>query len=101
MDTSRRQDQVLVGGSSTRTNVVINNIPSATFGSKVEVTVQALDWSGYEGDSAPPQTVSRAAYTPSGGAITVPLTGLNAMSAYRVTVTPNGGGTCTKLTTFP
>ena len=45
--------------------------------------------------SAPPQTISRAAYTPSGGSITVPLTGLNSMSAYRITVTPNGGGTAT------
>ncbi|MET9084855.1 CBM35 domain-containing protein [Streptomyces sp. NPDC004237] len=95
LDTGRKQAQVIVGGSSTDTNVVINNIPSATFGSKVEVTVQALNWSGYEGASAPPQTISRTAYTPSGGSITVPLTGLNSMSAYRITVTPNGGGTAT------
>lgn len=95
LDTGRKQAQVIVGGSATDSNVVINNIPSGTFGSKVEVTVQALDWSGYEGASAPPQTVSRTAYTPSGGSITVPLTGLNSMSAYRITVTPNGGGTAT------
>ncbi|MCI3273502.1 carbohydrate-binding protein [Streptomyces cylindrosporus] len=95
LDTSRKQAQVIVGGSATDSNVVINNIPSATFGSKVEVTVQALDWSGYEGASAPPRTISRTAYTPSSGSITVPLTGLNAMSAYRITVTPNGGGTAT------
>ncbi|MFJ9561080.1 carbohydrate-binding protein [Streptomyces fuscichromogenes] len=95
LDTSRKQAQVIVGGSSTDTNVVINNIPSATFGSKVEVTVQSLDWSGYEGASAPPKAISRTAYTPSGGSITVPLTGLNSMSAYRITVTPNGGGTAT------
>ncbi|MGR6968713.1 carbohydrate-binding protein [Streptomyces cynarae] len=93
LDTARKQAQVIVGGSSTDTNVVINNIPSATFGSSVEVTVQALGWSGYEGASAPPQTISRAAYTPSGGSVTVPLTGLNSMSAYRILVTPNGGGT--------
>ncbi|MFF0079577.1 carbohydrate-binding protein [Streptomyces canus] len=95
LDTGRQQAQVIVGGSASDSNVVINNIPGATFGSKVEVTVQALDWSGYEGASAPPRTVSRAAYTPSGGSITVPLTGLNSMSAYRITVTPNGGGTAT------
>jgi hypothetical protein len=89
---------VIVGGSAADSNVVINNIPSATFGSNVEVTVQALDWSGYEGASAPPQTISRTAYTPSSGSITVPLTGLNAMSAYRITVTPNGGGTATAPT---
>ncbi|MET9827960.1 CBM35 domain-containing protein [Streptomyces sp. NPDC006385] len=93
LDTGRKQAQVIVGGSATDSNVVINNIPSATFGSKVEVTVQALGWSGYEGASAPPQTISRAAFTPSGGSVTVPLTGLDPMSAYRITVTPNGGGT--------
>ncbi|MFK0110700.1 CBM35 domain-containing protein [Streptomyces sp. NPDC091217] len=95
LDAGRKQAQVIVGGSSTDTDVAINNIPSATFGSKVEVTVQALDWSGYEGASAPPQTISRTAYTPSNGSITVPLTGLDSMSAYRITVTPNGGGTAT------
>ncbi|MFG3289185.1 carbohydrate-binding protein [Streptomyces sp. NPDC048179] len=95
LDTSRKQAQVIVGGSAADSNVVINNIPSATFGSQVEVTVQALDWSGYEGASAAPRTISRTSYTPSGGSITVPLTGLNAMSAYRITVTPNGGGTAT------
>ncbi|MER5430208.1 CBM35 domain-containing protein [Streptomyces sp. NPDC002588] len=95
LDTSRKQAQVIVGGSATDTDVVINNIPAATFGSKVEVTVQALDWSGYEGASAPPRTISRTAYTPSSGSVTVPLTGLNAMSAYRITVTPNGGGAAT------
>ncbi|MFG2374238.1 CBM35 domain-containing protein [Streptomyces sp. NPDC048504] len=98
LDTTRKQAQVIVGGSASDTNVVLNNIPSATFGSKVEVTVQALNWSGYEGASAAPVTISRAAYTPSSGSVTVPLTGLNAMSAYRVTVTPNGGGTATAPT---
>ncbi|MCQ9181756.1 carbohydrate-binding protein [Streptomyces sp. IBSBF 2953] len=93
LDTTRKQAQVLLGGSATDTNVVVNNIPSATFGTKVEVTVQRLDWSGYDGVSAPPKTISRAAFTPSSGSITVPLTGLNPMSAYRITVTPNGGGT--------
>ncbi|MFG3022484.1 CBM35 domain-containing protein [Streptomyces sp. NPDC048254] len=98
LDTTRKQAQVIVGGSASDTNVVLNNIPGATFGSKVEVTVQALNWGGYEGASATPLTMSRAAYTPSGGSITVPLTGLNAMSAYRITVTPNGGGTATAPT---
>ncbi|WP_078899292.1 MULTISPECIES: carbohydrate-binding protein [Streptomyces] len=93
LDTGRKQAQVVLGGSATDTDVVINNIPSSTFGSKVEVTVQALDWAGYDGVSAPPQTISRAAFTPSSGSVTVPLTGLNRMSAYRITVTPNGGGT--------
>lgn len=96
LDTTRKQAQVILGGGSgTAANVVINNIPSATFGGSVEVTVQALGWSGFEGASAPPQTISRATYTPSGGSITVPLTGLNSMSAYRITVTPDGGGTAT------
>jgi hypothetical protein len=95
LDTTRKQAQVVLGGSASDTNVVINNIPSATFGSKVEVTVQEDDWSGYEGASAPPRTISRTSYTPSGGSLTVPLTGLNSMSAYRITVTPDGGGTAT------
>ncbi|HEU5429078.1 MAG TPA: CBM35 domain-containing protein [Actinocrinis sp.] len=92
LDTTRKQAQVILGGSSADTNVVIKNIPSSTFGSRVEVTVQKDDWSGYEGAAGTPQTLARTAYTVSGNSITVPLTGLNAMSAYRITVTPDGGG---------
>ncbi|WP_052397802.1 carbohydrate-binding protein [Streptomyces sp. NRRL F-5123] len=93
LDTARRQAQVVLGGSAADTDVVINGVGRGTFGSKVEVTVQEDDWSGYEGASAPPRTISRTAYTPVHGSLTVPLTGLKAMSAYRITVTPDGGGT--------
>lgn len=92
LDTAKQQAQIILGGSATDTSVVVKNISGSVFGGRVEVTVQADDWSGYEGSAAPPRTLARTAYTVANGSITVPLTGLNSMSAYRIVVTPDGGG---------
>ncbi|WP_327721521.1 cellulosome protein [Streptomyces sp. NBC_00490] len=94
LDTARKQAQVLLGGTSGDVNTVIRNVP-ARFGKKVNVTVERIGWSGYEGAAAP-GVVSRATtQVAKNGSINVPLTGLDAMSAYRVTVNPAGSGSPT------
>ena len=87
-DTSKDQAQVILGGSSGATNTVINGISSSVFGSNVTATVEETDWSGYAGAGRAPQVISRATYSTSSGSITVPLTNMNAMSAYRIVLTP-------------
>ncbi|MBO4253129.1 CBM35 domain-containing protein [Streptomyces griseorubiginosus] len=95
LDTSRKQAQVLLGGASGSVDTVIQHVPSS-FGSSVNVTVERTAWSGYEGSAAAPGVVSRTTATVAAdGSVTVPLTGLDAMSAYRVTVNPDGTGTPT------
>jgi hypothetical protein len=87
-DTSKDQAQVILGGSSGATNTVINGISSSVFGSNVTATVEETDWSGFAGAGRAPQVISRSTYSTSSGSITVPLTNMNAMSAYRIVLTP-------------
>jgi hypothetical protein len=91
LDTNRKQAQVLLGGgTSGSVNTVIQHIP-VSFGNHVNVTVERTAWSGYAGAGAAPAVLSRSTATVTAdGSITVPLTGLDPMSAYRITVNPAG-----------
>ncbi|MEU1519869.1 CBM35 domain-containing protein [Streptomyces sp. NPDC005811] len=93
LDTDRKQAQVLLGGgTSGSADTVIQHIPSS-FGSNVNVTVERTAWSGYEGGAPAPGVLARSTYTVAAdGSITVPLTNLDPMSAYRITVNPGGSG---------
>jgi hypothetical protein len=92
LDTGRKQAQVLLGGTSGAVDTVIQHVPSA-FGRRVNVTVERTAWSGYEGAGAAPAVLSRrTAIVAADGSVTVPLTGLDPLSAYRITVNPAGSG---------
>ena len=93
LDTSRKQAQVLLGGASGSVDAVLTHVPTATFGKKVDVSVQQTSWSGYEGAAPAPLTLARSTYTVAAdGSVTVPLTGLDSLAAYRITVNPAGTG---------
>ncbi|WP_330308250.1 MULTISPECIES: CBM35 domain-containing protein [unclassified Streptomyces] len=100
LDTGRKQAQVLLGGgTSGSANTVVQNIPSS-FGSTVNVSVERTAWSGYEGAGPAPTVLARSTYTvASDGSITVPLTNLDPMSAYRIVINPAGTGTPTAAST--
>jgi hypothetical protein len=92
-DAGRRQAQAIVGGASGASDVVFRNVDPSVFGEAVNVTVAEAAWSGYEGAHAAPRVLSRATAEVSGdGTVTVPLTGMRRMSAYRVVLTPAGEG---------
>ncbi|MBP2326028.1 hypothetical protein JOF56_006413 [Kibdelosporangium banguiense] len=93
VDRNRRQAHVLVGGTNGSADVVLRGADRSVFGSKVVVTVEEAAWTGYEGTSAPPKVLRRAVQ-PIGanGSLTVPLTGMKQMSAYRIVLTPAGIG---------
>jgi Carbohydrate binding module (family 35) len=97
-DTSKDQAQVILGGSSGSTNTVISGISSSVFGSNVTATVEATNWSGYSGAGPAPQIISRSTYSTSSGSITVPLTNMNAMSAYHIVLTPSNVTSATSPT---
>lgn len=88
-DTSRRQAQVLLGGADGAADVAVRHVDRSVFGSRVTVTVSEAAWSGYDGASAPPKTLSRKSYpVAADGTVTVPLTAMNKMSAYQLLLTP-------------
>ena len=97
-DTGKDQAQVILGGSAGSTNVVVNGISSSVFGSNVTATVEATGWSGYSGAGPAPQVISRTTYSTSSGSITVPLTNMNAMSAYHIVLTPSNVSSATSPT---
>ncbi|MDN0200078.1 CBM35 domain-containing protein [Streptomyces sp. S.PNR 29] len=93
LDTSRRQAQVLLGGSAGDSDVVVKNVPRSVFGRTVTATVAEAAWSGYEGQHATPQVLARTKVkVADDGSVTVPLRGMRKMSAYRIVLTPGGAG---------
>jgi hypothetical protein len=92
LDTSKRQARVIVadpsGGSD---SVTINGISPSVFGSSVHVSVQSIGWTGYDGSAYTPLDVAETDYRVHGDSVTVPLGGLNPMSAYQLVVTPASG----------
>ncbi|MBX9395699.1 cellulosome protein [Streptomyces sp. TRM72054] len=94
LDRSRRQAQVLLGGSAGDSDVVVRKVPRSLFGRTVTATVAEAAWSGYEGQHAAPRVLARTKLTvASDGTVTVPLRGMHKMSAYRIVLTPGGSGT--------
>ncbi|KQX64202.1 CBM35 domain-containing protein [Streptomyces sp. Root1310] len=94
LDASRRQAQVLLGGSDGDVDVVVCGVPRAVFGRTVAATVAEAAWSGYEGQHAAPRVLARALLEVAADAsVTVPLRGGHRMSAYRIVLTPGGEGT--------
>ncbi|WP_255954927.1 CBM35 domain-containing protein [Streptomyces odontomachi] len=93
LDTGKRRAQAIVGGTSGDTDVVVRHVDPAVFGSAVNVTVSADDWSGYDGAADAPRTLTRATVRVGpDGTVTVPLHAMEAMSAYRVVLSPAGDG---------
>lgn len=94
LDTSRRQAQVLLGGSAGDSDVVVQNVSRSVFGRTVTATVAEAAWSGYEGQHATPRVLARTKVrVADDGTVTVPLRGMHKMSAYRIVLTPGGSGT--------
>ncbi|MFE1796733.1 CBM35 domain-containing protein [Streptomyces sp. NPDC059517] len=93
-DTTRRQAQVLLGGSAGDSDVVVRNVSRSVFGDTVTATVAEAAWSGYEGRHAAPRVLARTkVQVAADGSVTVPLRGLHKMSAYRIVLTPGGSDT--------
>ncbi|MEU5071691.1 CBM35 domain-containing protein [Streptomyces asoensis] len=93
LDTSRRQVQVLLGGSDGDTDVVVRGVPTTLFGRSVVAVVAEAAWSGYEGPHAAPRVIARTVLAVAAdGSVTVPLRGGRRMSAYRVVLVPGGTG---------
>jgi hypothetical protein len=92
LDEAKRQARALVGGGSTATDVVFDNIDPAVFGDTVRATVQEIPWTGQLGDSAAPARLSDTEIDVTDGQVTVPLGALDEMSAYQVILSPGGNG---------
>ncbi|WP_371552249.1 cellulosome protein [Streptomyces sp. NBC_00554] len=93
LDTKKKQSRALFGGKSGNADVVFKNIDPKLFGTTVHATVQEIPWSGQVGDSAQPlRLADQEVAVGEDGSVTLPMTGMNEMSAYQVILSPGGHG---------
>lgn len=93
LDDEKKQSRALFGGKSGDANVVFENIGPKLFGKTVHATVQEIPWTGQVGDSAQPlRLADQEIAVGTDGTVTLPMTGMNAMSAYQVILSPGGNG---------
>src|SRR5713101_9031792 len=89
LDTATKQARIIVanpaGGDA---SVAINGIGRSVFGDRVHVSVQSINWTGYDGSAYTPLNVSEADYRVSGGSVAVPLAATDPTAAYQLIVTP-------------
>jgi hypothetical protein len=92
LDKSKKQARVLVadpsGGNDT---VAVTGIDPATFGHRVHVWVQSINWTGYDGSAYTPLDLAETNYRVVNGGISVPLGATGPMTAYQLIVTPATG----------
>ncbi|MFE7273368.1 cellulosome protein [Streptomyces sp. NPDC057623] len=93
LDQGKKQSRALFGGKSGDADVVFRNIDRDLFGTKVRATVQEIPWTGQVGDSAQPlRLADQEVAVGEDGTVTLPMTGMNEMSAYQVILSPGGNG---------
>ncbi|WP_371584023.1 cellulosome protein [Streptomyces sp. NBC_01314] len=93
LDADKKQSRAIFGGKSGDADIVFDNIDPKLFGTTVHATVQEIPWTGQVGDSAQPQRLADQEVTVGAdGTVTLPMTGMNEMSAYQVILSPGGNG---------
>ncbi|MGW0858540.1 RICIN domain-containing protein [Streptomyces sp. NPDC002690] len=89
-DASRKQVNVVFGGDSGSNTVKVNGV--GVLGSQVKVVLSRTENTGRFTQEAAPVTVSTQTYTvASDGSISVPVTGMDAVDAYQLLITPTSG----------
>ncbi|MFE9442129.1 cellulosome protein [Streptomyces sp. NPDC006602] len=93
LDESKKQSRAIFGGKSGDADIVFKNVDPGLFGTTVHATVQEIPWTGQVGDSAQPlRLADREVEVDADGTVTLPMTGMNEMSAYQVILSPGGNG---------
>ncbi|MFE0250641.1 hypothetical protein [Streptomyces sp. NPDC059010] len=92
LDTEKRQSRLLFGGAGGTANVVFADVDPEVFGTTVHVRLDEIRWTGQVGASGPPLRLRDGELPVEDGTVTLPLTGLDEMSAYHLILSPGGHG---------
>ncbi|WP_328550748.1 cellulosome protein [Streptomyces sp. NBC_00366] len=92
LDRAKRQARVLFGGASGGANLVLTGVDAEVFGARVHLRLQEIPWTGQVGASAQPLRLRDLELPVVDGRVTLPLTGLDEMSAYQLILAPGGNG---------
>lgn len=90
LDRDKRQARVLFGGADGAAEVVVERIDPDVFGATVHARLQEIPWTGQLGASGRPLVVREGELPVVNGRLALPLTGLDAMSAYQLILSPAG-----------
>jgi len=89
VNSAGNQVSVIFGGGSGTTAVTVNGLSSlSAFGSTAHVVLEQTVSAGRTTADVGPLIISSGNYTISGGAITVPVSSMNAANGYHLLVTP-------------
>jgi len=90
IDENKKSASVIFGGKSGDADIVLDSIGGTqTFhgAGKVHIKVEATDYTGFHGAAEEPRVVKEGVLEVVDGKVTVPMSDMNAMSGYRITVT--------------
>ncbi|MCX5241077.1 cellulosome protein [Streptomyces prunicolor] len=92
LDRAKRQARLLLGGTDGSADVVFEHADPEVFGTTVHARLLEIPWTGQVGVSAQPLRLADHELPVADGKVTLRLTGLEAMSAYQVILSPGGTG---------
>lgn len=95
IDENKKNAEVIFGGRDGEAQIVLEDIgETETFGGDglVHVKVEATDYTGFHGAAEEPRIVAEGALPVENGTVTVPMSDMNEMSAYHITVTQASEG---------
>ncbi|MGW6903190.1 cellulosome protein [Streptomyces sp. NPDC054940] len=92
LDAAKRQSRLLFGGSGGAADIVFAQVDPEVFGATVQVRLDEIRWTGQVGASEPPLRLRDDELPVVDGTVTLPVTGLDEMSAYQVILSPGGHG---------
>ncbi|KOU63260.1 cellulosome protein [Streptomyces sp. MMG1533] len=92
LDQDKRQARVLFGGAGGAADVVFEGVDPDVFGTTVHIRLQEIPWTGQVGASAQPLRLRDEELPVVDGRVTLPVSDLDAMSAYQAVLSPGGNG---------
>lgn len=92
LDQDKRQARVLFGGAGGAADVVFEGVDPDVFGTTVHIRLQEIPWTGQAGASAQPLRLRDEELPVVDGRVTLPVSDLDAMSAYQAVLSPGGNG---------
>ena len=90
MDENKKSANVIFGGRDGSANIILDDIwGTETFADadKVHIKVESTDYTGFHGAADEPRVIKEGAVAVEDGRAVIPMSGMNAMSGYHITVT--------------
>ncbi|MFI6559079.1 cellulosome protein [Streptomyces sp. NPDC050534] len=92
LDRHKRQARLLFGGASGAADLVFTGVDADVFGGTVHLRLEEIPWSGQVGACERPLRLLDTELPVTEGRVALPVSDLDEMSAYLLTVAPGGNG---------